>query len=141
MKKLFLAFLIVFHLVILGHGQKIVTAQQVNGSWREVSSRADAVTTEFWIWALGHQKLKAEFVGNNAVKKFSNTATGTATIDGTVAVFKPDDADTGDPCIMTLHFTANRLIVTEKGNCGWGLGVDSEGTYRKVSSAKPPFDQ
>src|SRR5262249_6408224 len=122
--------------------QKIVTAGQVNGTWRENSSSAKGVTTEFWIWALGHQKLKVEFLGNNAAKGFSNTAVGTATIDGIEAIFKPDDQTSeSDPCIMILQFTAGKLIVTQKGECGWGAGIGADGTYRKITSLKPKFTQ
>lgn len=104
------------------HGQQVVTAAQANGTWREVSSKPAGVTTELWIWSLGKQKLKVEFVGNNAAKQFSNTATDTALIEGTAATFRPADNQTDEthPCVMTLKFVADKLIVTEKGECGWG---------------------
>lgn len=125
------------------YGQKVVTAAQVNGTWREVSSKPAGVTTEFWIWATGNGQMKVEFFANNAVKKFSNTAIDMAAIDGITAVFKPADAqsDENSPCVMTLKFSADKLIVTEKGECGWGAGVSAAGTYKKVSPKKPKFDE
>lgn len=125
------------------YAQKIVTAAQVNGTWREVLSKSAGVTTEFWIWSLGKQKLKVEFVGNNAAKQFSNTATDTALIEGTTATFRPVENQTDEkhPCVMTLKFVGDKLIVTEKGECGWGAGIGTAGTYKKVSSKRPKFEE
>jgi hypothetical protein len=125
------------------YGQKIVTAAQVNGSWKEVSGKFPGTTSEFKIWSLGGQKLKVEFFGNNAAREISNTATGIVSIDGTTATFKPADnqIDSENPCVITLKFTAGKLIVSEKGECGWGRGIGSEGTYKKISSKKPQFDE
>lgn len=123
-------------------GQKVVTASQVNGTWREVSSRPGGATTELWIWALGNQQLQIEFSANNAAKGFSNTSVGKIRIEGTKAKFKPEEGQTDEknPCVMTLSFVGSILNVTEKGSCGWGAGVSGQETYKKVSSAKPKFD-
>lgn len=117
-------------------GQKIVTAAQVNGTWREVSSKSAGITTEFKIWSLGAQKLQVEFSANNAAAKFSNSATGTVLIEGTTATFQPEEnqINTESPCVITLKFAADKLIVAEKGECGWGRGIGSAGTYKKISS-------
>ena len=123
-------------------GQKVVTAAQVNGTWRETSGKAAGVTTEFRVWSLGGQKLQVEFYANNAARQFSNTANGTAMIEGTTATFQPADAqmNADRPCVMTLKFGGGKLLVSETGDCGWGRGVGSDGTYKKISSKKPKFD-
>ncbi|PYK29375.1 MAG: hypothetical protein DME57_10540, partial [Verrucomicrobia bacterium] len=63
---------------------------------------------------------------------------GTARIEGDTAIFKPEGAEDG--CKITLKFAAGKLVVTQEGICGFGHNVSAEGTYKKVSSAKPKFD-
>jgi hypothetical protein len=127
----------------IAFGQKVVTAAQVNGTWRETSSKANAVSTEFRVWSLGGQKLQVEFFGNNAAGKVSNTASGTAMIEGTTATFQPADAQANadSPCVMTLKFGGGKLVVSEIGDCGWGRGIGSDGNYKKISAKKPKFDE
>jgi hypothetical protein len=46
-----------------------------------------------------------------------------------------------DPCIITLEFRSNRVIVAQEGSiigCGFGFNVEPDGTYLKTSS-KPPY--
>ena len=110
-------------------GQKIVTAAQVNGTWREVTSNSRGITTEFLVYSLGKGKLKIEFVGNNVPAQFNNTQTGTALIEGNTTMFQPDDTNVEDPCMMTLKFANSKLIVMQKGECGFGRGIEASGTY------------
>lgn len=137
MINLFFRALLIFAALIASfssQGQDIVTASQVNGTWREVSSDPETITQEFNIKALGHQKLKVSFTANNAPRKFSNSVSDIAKIEGTKAIFKPKDSqiDENDPCEITLLFVDGDLMVTEKGNCGWGRGISSGGQYQKV---------
>jgi hypothetical protein len=114
-----------------------VTAKQVNGTWKSGKN-------EFKIWALGEQKLQIEFFGtfehNSAYGPTANTGEGSglARIEGDTAIFKPDGAE--DDCKITLKFKGGKLVVTQTGICGFGFNVTAEGTYKKVSSAKPKFD-
>jgi hypothetical protein len=114
-----------------------VTAKQVNGTWKSGKN-------EFKIWALGEQKLQIEFFGtfeyDSAYGPTANTGegSGTARIEGDTAIFKPDGAE--DDCKITLKFKGGKLVVTQTGICGFGFNVTAEGTYKKVSSAKPKFD-
>ena len=114
-----------------------VTAKQVNGTWKLRNN-------EFKIWALGEQKLQIEFFGtfehNSAHGPTANTGEGSgiARIEGDTAIFKPEGAE--DDCKITLNFRAGKLVVTQAGICGFGFNVTAEGTYKKVSSAKPKFD-
>ncbi len=146
LKKIIVSVSFAFCLLVstnVGFGQKVVTAAQVNGTWRETSSKTNAVSTEFRVWSLGGQKLQVEFFGNNAAGKVSNTASGTAMIEGTTATFQPADAQSNadSPCVMTLEFGGGKLIVSEKGDCGWGRGIGSDGIFKKISSKKPKFDE
>jgi hypothetical protein len=117
--------------------QNIVTASQVNGTWRYRNNT-------FKVWALGNQKLKVEFFGTYEYKTsegmMANTGTGdgTAHIEGDTASFKPDVSD--DECKITMKFTKGKLVVDQAGICGFGHNVSAAGTYRKISSRKPKFD-
>lgn len=117
--------------------QSIVTAAQVNGTWRSGDN-------EFRVWALGQQKLRVEFSGVYAYKvgkdRMANIGEGAgiATIEGTTAIFKPDDIG-DDACKITLKFSKGKLQVEQESICGFGHNVSASGTYRKVSSKKPKF--
>jgi hypothetical protein len=121
---------------VSGVAQVVVTAAQVNGTWRSKHG-------EFKVLALGRQKLRIEFAGayeyNSPSGPTAHTgeARGVATIEENVAVFKPEHAS--DDCKIILRFSQGKLIVTEEGSCGFGMNVTSAGTYRKVSAAKPKF--
>ena len=116
---------------------KSVTAAQVNGTWK-------AKWGEFKIWALGHQRLQIEFSGVYEYKTpmgpTANTGegSGTATIEGDTAIFKPEGAEEG--CQIKLKFAGSKLVVTQTGICGFGHNVTAAGTYKKVSAKKPKFD-
>ena len=118
--------------------QKIVTAAQVNGTWRTKSG-------EFKVWALGKQRLKVEFLGNYEYKSggelMANTGSGSgiAMIEGDTAIFKPEGVD-DDECKITMKFTGGKLVVDQEGGCGFGAHVVANGTYRKVSAARPKFN-
>ena len=122
---------------VCAHAQSDVTAKQVNGTWKSGKN-------EFKIWALGQQKLQIEFSGiwehESAAGPTANTGEGSgiARIEGNVATFKPDGAE--DECMISLKFAGGKLVVTQVGICGFGFNVTAEGTYKKVSSAKPKFD-
>ncbi|HKV33774.1 MAG TPA: hypothetical protein VJP89_05625 [Pyrinomonadaceae bacterium] len=148
MKKLILALLLCFtasSLLVPGSHQangqeKVVTAAQVNGTWRSGHNR-------FYIWALGQQKLKVEFFGMYEYKTPSGpmanmgSARGIARIEGDTAIFKPSDLDEDDDCKITMRFTKGKLIVEQEGACRFGLNVGPAGTYRRTSKAKPKFEE
>jgi hypothetical protein len=116
---------------------KIVTAAQVNGTWKMKGA-------EFKIWALGKQRLQIEFSGVYEYKTpqgpsaNEGVGSGIATIEGDTAIFKPEGAE--EECQITLRFTAAKLVVIQTGICGFGHNVTAAGTYKKVSGRKPKFD-
>ena len=115
---------------------KVVTAAQANGVYRYYDN-------EFRILALGHNKLKVQFDGiYHTVAKSVNMgyAGGEATIEGNVATFVPEDTQ---GCKITMTFLPGKLVVKQDGSdadCGFGHNVYSTGTYRKVRSGKPKFE-
>lgn len=122
--------------VVAASDQTIVTAAQVNGTWR-------TDCCEFKIWALGKQRLRIEFAGTYEYESQAGpmanegAASGIAHIEGDTAIFRPDGVD--EDCTITLKFRRNKLIVTQDGNCGFGLNVTADGTYKKVNGNKPKF--
>jgi len=115
---------------------KVVTAAQANGVYRFYDN-------EFRILALGHNKLKVQFDGiYHTIAKSVNIgyASGEATIEGNVATFIPDDTQ---GCKITMKFLTGKLEVKQDGDdatCGFGHNVYSTGTYRKIRSGKPKFE-
>ena len=115
---------------------QVVTAAQANGVYSYYKS-------EFRILALGHNKLKVQFDGiYHTLAKSVNmgSAFGEATIEGNVATFIPEDTQ---GCKITMTFLPGKLVVKQDGDdatCGFGHNVYSTGTYRKVRSGKPKFE-
>ena len=138
MKKYLLLFLPIVLFAISGAAASSeVTAAQVNGTWKMKGG-------ELKIWALGQQRLQVEFAGYYEYKTpqgpSANTGQGSgiAMIEGDTATFKPEGAE--EECRITLKFTGGKLVVTQIGDCGFGLHVTAAGTYKKVSAKKPKFD-
>jgi hypothetical protein len=123
-----------------GFQKKIVTAAQVNGTWKHRSNT-------FKIRALGQQKLKVEFAGtyeyNTPSGPMANTGSGSgiARIEGDTAIFRPSEIEEDEECKITMRFIKGQLRVKQEGACGFGLNVTAAGTYRKVSRAKPKFGE
>ena len=114
----------------------VVTAAQANGVYRYYDN-------EFRILALGHNKLKVQFDGiYHTLAKSVNmgSASGEATIDGNVATFIPEDSQ---GCKITMTFLPGKLVVKQEGedfSCGFGHNVNAAGTYKKIKSGKPKFE-
>ena len=118
---------------------RIVTAVEANGTYR--SGR-----NEIKILALGHNKLRIQMNLTYEYKSPSGPmanvgeASGEATIENDTAIFHRPDTQN---CTITIRFLpGNRIKVAENHtiNCGFGLNVSSEGTYKKIKSGKPKFD-
>ena len=121
-------------------GERSVTAAEANGTYRDVKG-----SSEIRILALGHGKLKVQLAliyeyqsGEGRMANLGD-ASGEATIENDVAVFVPEEA--GD-CKITMTFLPNgKLKVEQRGEqCGFGHNVRADGTFRKISSREPKFD-
>lgn len=153
MKKLAVTLLLCFVMLTpatlglrgVARGQRVVTAQQVNGTWRTRSGI-------FEVRALGRQKLKVEFSGfwqydtwqydaRDGPMVNTGTGRGVAHIEGDTAVFVPEGVEEYDErCRITMRFTRGRLVVTQDGVCGIGYNVSAAGTYRRVNR-RPKFGE
>ncbi len=123
-------------ITLLAQNSKVVTAEQANGIYKYYDN-------EFRILALGHNKLKVQFSGiYHTLAKSVNTgdALGEATIEGNVATFIPEE---NQPCKITMTFLPGKLVVKQEGqdfDCGFGHNVNATGTYKKIHSGKPKFE-
>lgn len=120
-------------------GERSVTADEVNGTYRERAS-------EIKVGALGHNKLKVqlalvyEYNSPDGPTANMGDASGEATIEGNVAVFVPEDFPS---CKIIMTFLGEgKLEVRQEGDdCGFGHNVRADGTFRKISGKKPNFDE
>ncbi|MGV1015236.1 MAG: lysozyme inhibitor LprI family protein [Methyloceanibacter sp.] len=62
---------------------------------------------------------------------------GEAPLSGDQA--KYDNAD--NDCALAFKFSGEKLVVSQDGSCGMGLNVSGSGTYNRVSTAAPSFDE
>ena len=44
-------------------------------------------------------------------------------------------------CTLSFNFVPDSLVLNQDGSCGMGLNVSAAGTYKRVSSAPPKFDE
>jgi hypothetical protein len=121
-------------------GERSVSAAEATGTYREAKG-----SSEIRILALGHGKLKVqlalvyEFKSGEGPMANLGDASGEATIENDIAVFVPEGFGT---CKITMTFLPNgKLKVEQQGDeCGFGHNVYANGTFRKISSQKPKFD-
>lgn len=113
-------------------GDRSVSAAEANGTFRDGKS-------EIKILALGGGKLKVQM--DIVAPRDTGSASGEATIKNDVATFVPPETD---GCTITMTFLpGGNLKVEQEGrpvDCGFGRMAPAEGTYKKVSTAKPKFD-
>ncbi len=50
-------------------------------------------------------------------------------------------ADPDDDCALSFKFADEKLVVGQDGTCGMGLNVSGSGTYKRVSTAAPKFEE
>lgn len=128
--------------------RKSVTAAEVNGTFRmPFTGKFKGSSNEIKILALGGGKLHIAmdllypYIVNGELSANMGSLDGEASIVGDVAVY--DSAEFG-PCTITIKFVRPGTIrVTQEGtdaDCGFGHNVMADGTYKKVSSAKPKFE-
>jgi hypothetical protein len=130
--------------------RKAVSGAEVTGTFRSYfKGKYKGNYNEILIRALGSNKLKIEmgltypFQVNGEWSANVGEASGEAMINGDTAVFVSDySTENNKACKITLRFSKpGTLIVTTENNldCGFGLNVAADGTYKKTSSAKPKF--
>ena len=148
-KLLFLAVLIsaIFTIETSAQTRKAVSAAEVNGTFRDYyGGKYKGNFNEIKTLALGGGKLRVALdliypytTANGELTANTGTADGEATIEGDMATFTPPDTE---GCTITIKFVKRGTIrVSQDGvsDCGFGFNVNSQGTYKKTSNAKPKF--
>jgi len=131
-------------------GRKSVSAAEVNGTYKmNFTGKFRRQSNDMKILALGRGKIRVAFdllypysMPNGEISANMGSIEGEAAIEGDKAVFRSDEFG---PCRITIRFLSPGSVkVVQEGtdfDCGFGHNVWATGTYRKVSSKKPTFDE
>jgi uncharacterized protein len=79
---------------------------------------------------------KIRFSINATYGQNTGKVSGDVPLTGDSAKYVDRDAD----CTLSFKFAAGKLDVAQDGTCGMGLNVSGSGTYKRVNSAPPKFD-
>jgi hypothetical protein len=124
-----------------------VSGAEVTGTFRmPFRGKYKGSFNEIRILALGKGKLRIAFeltypytMSDGGLMANTGEADGTAEISGDTAAYTPAEGG----CRITIKFVKPGTIrVTQEegdGSCGFGLNVTADGTYKKVSGARPKF--
>ena len=78
-----------------------------------------------------------KFSLNATYKTNVGEVSGEVPLTGDAASYADRDTD----CSLTFKFGSGKLVVKQDGSCGMGLNVSGSGTYKRVSTALPKFDE
>lgn len=127
-----------------------VSGKEVTGTFQyKFKGKFKGNSNEIKILALGKGKLKISFdlvypylMQNGEPMVNIGQTTGTADIEGDMAIFTEENEYSDVPCKITIKFTKpGEIEVTQNdSDCGFGHNVSAEGIYKKVSNIKPTFD-
>jgi len=128
--------------------RKRVSGAEVTGRFsHKFTGKFRGESSDIKILALGKGKLKIAFDliypfidGSGEKSANMGQLEGNASISGDTATLTNSEFG---PCTITIKFVRPGTIrVTQNSDdsdCGFGHNVSAEGTYRKVSGAKPKF--
>ncbi len=126
-----------------------VSAAEVNGTFRmNFRGKYKEMSNEIKVLALGGGKVRIALdliypytLNDGEMTVNLGSLDGEASIEADTAVYR--SAEFGE-CQITFKFVRpGTLRITQDGSdadCGFGRNVTSEGSYRKVSSKKPKFE-
>lgn len=152
--------ILIFSLIISGvfclntkaQSRDSVSAKEVNGTFQyKFKGKFKGNFNEIKILALGKGKLKISFnlvypylMQNGEPMVNLGNVTGIADIEGDTAVYTAENEYGNGDCQITIKFTKpGEIKVTQDSSgssCGFGHNVGAGGTYKKISSMKPTFD-
>ena len=126
-----------------------VSAAEVNGTFRmSFTGKFKGSSNDIKVLALGGGKIRFAMdliypytMRNGDLMANMGQMDAEASIDGDTALFKSDNGE----CTMKLIFTRPGTLKVEQtgtdADCGFGHNVMAGGTYRKISSKKPKFEE
>ncbi len=141
--------LMLFSSAMPAQSRASVSAAEVNGTFRmNFSGKFKEFSNDVKVLALGGGKIRFALdliypYSTRSGEPMANLGTldEEASITGDTAIFNSEDGK----CKLTLLFVkAGTLKITQEGSdadCGFGHNVMASGTYKKVSSKKPKFEE
>lgn len=127
-----------------------VSGKEVTGTFRYgFTGKFKDNASVIKILALGGNRLKISFDltypyidGTGAPSANVGYAEGIADINGDTAIYRTGEGD--ERCEIQIKFVKpGQIEVTQEQmgiGCGFGFNVSAQGTYKKVSNAKPRFE-
>jgi uncharacterized protein len=94
----------------------------------------DGAAGEALIQQTGSDRIK--FYINATYRMNTGELSGEVPLSGNAATYVDKEFD----CTVSFSFAPGSLVLNQNGSCGMGLNVDAAGTYKRVSSAPPKFD-
>jgi uncharacterized protein len=94
----------------------------------------DGAAGEALIQQTGNDRIK--FYINATYRMNTGELSGEVPLSGNAATYVDKEFD----CTVSFNFAPGSLVLNQDGSCGMGLNVSAGGTYKRVSSAPPKFD-
>src|SRR5262249_47187373 len=94
----------------------------------------DGAAGEALIQQTGNNRIK--FSINSTDRMNTGELSGEIPLIGNAATYVDKEFD----CTVSFNFAPGGLVLNQNGSCGMGLNVSAGGTYKRVSSAPPKFD-
>jgi hypothetical protein len=79
---------------------------------------------------------RIKFYINATYRTNTGEVSGEIPLSGKSARYVDKELD----CTLSFHFSPGSLVLKQDGSCGMGLNVAASGTYKRVSSDPPKFD-
>jgi uncharacterized protein len=108
-------------------GSSADTAESVTGTYKMKNGEVRVQQTTGRI----------KFYVNATYQTNVGEVSGEAPLTGGAASY----ADRDNDCALAFKFASAKLVVSQDGSCGMGLNVSASGTYNRVSTAPPKFDE
>ena len=80
---------------------------------------------------------RIKFYVNATYRTNTGELSGEVPLTGEAANYVDKELD----CTLSFNFVPDSLVLNQDGSCGMGLNVSAAGTYKRVSSAPPKFDE
>lgn len=100
------------------------------GEWNTLEVQDQGGRLRFMVFAL---RMGANW------REYGPAAVGN--VDGEVTLQSGKARFRGEDCALALAFSADEASVEQEGDCGFGVGVDSSGTYLRTDDARPRLEQ
>jgi hypothetical protein len=80
---------------------------------------------------------RIKFYVNATYRMNTGELSGEVPLTGSAGNYVDKELD----CTLSFNFVPDSLVLNQDGSCGMGLNVSAAGTYKRVSSTPPKFDE